>query len=76
MKKLLSLLFVATFAVTAHAIDNHAAADAAKETKKICVDVMKDGKEVRDPKTGKTKQTCKEVKQHQKLEGTKVPEKK
>jgi len=29
MKKLLSLLFVATFAVTAHAIDNHAAADAA-----------------------------------------------
>ena len=47
-----------------------------KETKKICVDVKKDGKEVKDPKTGKTKQSCKEVKQHKKLEGTKVPEKK
>lgn len=76
MKKILSLLLVATFAVTAHAIDNHAAADAAKETKKICVDVMKDGKEVKDPKTGKTKQTCKEVKQHKKLEGHEVPVKK
>ena len=47
-----------------------------KETKKICVDVKKDGKEVKDPKTGKTKQTCKEIKQHKKLDGTKVPEKK
>lgn len=75
MKKLLALLFVA-FAVSAHAVDNHAAADAAKETKKICVDVMKDGKEVKDPKTGKTKQSCKEVKQHKKLEGHDVPVKK
>ncbi len=47
-----------------------------KETKKVCVDVKKDGKDVIDPKTGKTKQSCKEVKQHKKLEGTKVPEKK
>lgn len=75
MKQLLALLLVA-FAATAHAVDNHAAADAAKETKKICVDVKKDGKEVKDPKTGKVKQSCKEVKQHKKLEGTKVPEKK
>ena len=75
MKQLLAILLVA-FAVSAHAIDNHAAADAAKETKKVCVDVKKDGKEVKDPKTGKTKQSCKEVKQHKKLEGTKVPEKK
>jgi hypothetical protein len=51
-------------------------ADEAKETKKVCVDVKKDGKEVKDPKTGKVKQTCKEVKQHKKLDGTKVPEKK
>jgi hypothetical protein len=51
-------------------------ADEPKETKRVCVDVKKDGKEVKDPKTGKTKQTCKEVKQHKKLEGTKVPEKK
>jgi hypothetical protein len=46
-----------------------------KETKKVCVDVKKDGKEVKDPKTGKTKQSCKEVKVHKKLEGAeKVPE--
>jgi hypothetical protein len=51
-------------------------AEAPKETKKVCVDVKKDGKEVKDPKTGKTKQSCKEVKQHKKLDGTKVPEKK
>ena len=48
-----------------------------KETKKICVDVKdKQGKDVIDPKTKKVKQNCKEVKQHKKLEGTKVPEKK
>ncbi len=51
-------------------------ADEPKETKKVCVDVKKDGKDVIDPKTGKTKQSCKEVKQHKKLDGTKVPEKK
>jgi len=51
-------------------------ADEPRETKKVCVDVKKDGKEVKDPKTGKTKQSCKEVKQHKKLDGTKVPEKK
>jgi len=51
-------------------------AEEPKETKKICIDVKKDGKEVKDPKTGKTKQSCKEVKQHKKLDGTKVPEKK
>lgn len=51
-------------------------ADEPKETKKVCVDVKKDGKDVIDPKTGKVKQSCKEVKQHKKLDGTKVPEKK
>ena len=75
MKQLLALVLVA-LAASAHAVDNHAAADAAKETKKICVDVKKDGKEVKDPKTGKTKQSCKEVKQHKKLEGHEVPVKK
>lgn len=45
------------------------------ETKKVCIDVMKDGKPVKDAK-GNTKQSCKDVKQHKKLEGTKVPEKK
>jgi hypothetical protein len=48
----------------------------AKETKKVCVDVKdKEGKPVKDAK-GNVKQTCKEMKVHQKLEGTKVPEKK
>ena len=45
-----------------------------KETKQVCVDVKKDGKEVKDPKTGKTKQICRQVKQHKKLEGTAVPD--
>lgn len=39
------------------------------ETKRVCVDQ-------KDQKTGKTKQVCKEVKVHKKLEGTKVPDKK
>jgi hypothetical protein len=51
-------------------------ADEPRETKKVCVDVKKDGKEVKDPKTGKTKQSCKEVKQHKKLDTTKSSEKK
>ena len=46
------------------------------ETKKVCIDVKdKDGKPVKDAK-GNPKQNCKEVKVHQKLEGTKVPDKK
>jgi hypothetical protein len=41
------------------------------------VDVKdKEGKPVKDTKTGKVKQSCKEVKQHKKLEGTDVPVKK
>ena len=75
-----NIIFVAglMFCVPALAADSHSAdvarAEAAKaqhETKKICVDQMKDGKEVKDPKTGKTKQTCKEVKQHKKLDVSK-----
>ena len=51
-------------------------AHAEGETKKVCVDVKdKDGKPVKDAK-GNAKQNCKEMKQHKKLEGTKVPEKK
>jgi len=41
----------------------------AAETKKVCV-------EQKDAKTGKMKEVCKDVVQHKKLEGTKVPEKK
>jgi hypothetical protein len=47
-----------------------------QETKKVCVDVKdKEGKPVKDPKTGKVKQNCKDVKVHKKLEGTEVPKK-
>ena len=46
------------------------------ETKQVCVDKLgKDGQPVKD-KTGKVQQTCKEIKVHKKLEGTKVPDKK
>jgi len=47
--------------------------DAKKE--KACIDKMKDGKPVLG-KDGKPEQVCKEVKVHEKLEGTKVPDKK
>jgi len=52
------------------------AADQPPATKQVCVDVMKDGKPVVDPKTKKTKQNCKTVKVHKKHEGTEVPQKK
>jgi hypothetical protein len=48
-------------------------AEEAKETKRVCVTVKKDGKDVIDPKTKKPKESCKQVKQHKKLEGTQVP---
>jgi hypothetical protein len=76
MKHILITLTLA-FAATAQAADSHSAdvarAEAAKaqhETKKVCVDVVKDGKPVKDTK-GVVKQTCKEVKQHKKLEVSK-----
>ncbi len=49
-------------------------ADEPKETRKVCVDVMKDGKPVKDAK-GNVKQNCKEVRVHKKLENaTAVPD--
>ena len=70
MKKLLSVLFLSMSLVAcAHA------GDAPKETTKVCVDVVKDGKPVLD-KSGKPQQQCKTMKVHKKLEGTAVPEKK
>jgi len=41
---------------------------AEQTTKKVC-------KETKDPKTGKSKEICKEIKTHKKLEGTAVPKK-
>ena len=46
-------------------------ADEPKETRKVCVDVMKDGKPVKDAK-GNVKQNCKEVKVHKKLDNATV----
>ena len=68
------LLIALTLALGSHAVY----ADEPKETKRVCVDVKdKQGKEVKDPKTGKVKQSCKEVKVHKKLENaTAVPVKK
>jgi hypothetical protein len=46
------------------------------KTRTVCVDVKdKEGKPVKDSKTGKVKQNCKDVKVHKKLEGTEVPKK-
>lgn len=65
-----SLILALVLAVTSV---NLAAAE--PETKRVCIDKTKDGKPILD-KSGKPQQECKEVKQHKKLEGTKVPEKK
>jgi len=70
-----NIIFVAGLCLT---LAQPALAQEAKpETVRVCIDVQgKDGKPVMDPKTGKPKQDCKEMKKHKKYEGTKVPEKK
>jgi hypothetical protein len=51
------------------------AADTAKpETKKVCKDVVQNGKPVKN-KDGSVKQQCRTIKIHKKHEGTKVPAK-
>ena len=71
MKKLFTTVFLVSWLLF------HAAfADEPKETTKVCVDVVKDGKPVIDKKTGKPQQQCKTMKVHKKLEGHAVPEKK
>jgi hypothetical protein len=50
-------------------ISSFGASSFAVETKKVCV-------EQKDPKSKQTKQVCKDVKIHKKLEGTAVPDKK
>lgn len=66
MKKLLLVLAISLCSLPAYTA----------ETKKVCVEVKdKEGKPVKDAKTGKTKETCKEIKVHKKLEGTEVPKK-
>ena len=69
------IIFVAGLALTL-AYPAQAAEEKKPETKKVCVDIKdKEGKTVKN-KDGSAKQNCKEVKQHKKHEGTKVPDKK
>lgn len=67
MKNIILAALISVFAVSSYA---------EAEKKEVCKDVVgKDGQVVKD-KAGKPKQTCKTIKVHKKLEGTKVPEKK
>jgi len=69
------IIFAAGLAL-AVAYPAQAAEEKKAETKRVCVDVKdKEGKPVKN-KDGSAKQNCKEVKQHKKHEGTKVPDKK
>jgi hypothetical protein len=83
MNKLLATIFVTSFAFsgTLSACTNEEAAknevknvETRKvEVRKVCIDkVTRDGKPVLN-KDGTRAQDCKEMKVHQKLEGTKVP---
>jgi hypothetical protein len=64
MKQLLAIIMLA-LASTAYA---------GGEEKKVCTDVVgKDGKPVVN-KDGSTKQSCKTIKVHKKVEGEKVPD--
>lgn len=66
MKKFLMLIAIASASF----------AFAGGEEKTVCIDkIGKDGKVVVG-KDGKPQQDCKKIKVHEKLEGTKIPEKK
>ena len=73
MKKLHAAIYLAAiYLVCCLATVNIARA----ETTQVCVDVRDKAGELVKDKSGKVKQTCKTMKKHEKLEGTKVPEKK
>lgn len=69
--KNLVLALVLTGAATFSYATGAASAPQKAETKKVCVDRVKDGKPVVG-KDGKPVQDCKEIKVHKKLDGTKV----
>jgi opacity protein-like surface antigen len=70
-----NIIFVAGLAL-ALAMPVQAADAEAPKTKRVCVDVKdKQGQPVKN-KDGSIKQNCRDVKQHKKHEGTKVPDKK
>ena len=65
---------VATVAEKAPGATTSTDAKAEPETKRVCKDVVKDGKPVKN-KDGSVKQECRTIKIHKKHEGTKVPTK-
>jgi len=71
MKKFLIALNIVIWSFVGYQATAYAA-DAAPETRKVCLDVKdKAGKEVKN-KDGSVKQNCKTVKAHKKHEGTKI----
>ena len=71
MKKLLTVIFAAGLALPIYATE-----PAQTETKRVCMDQKdKDGAVIKN-KDGSVKQVCREIKVHQKHEGTKIPDKK
>jgi len=67
MKYLVTFIITLSIATNVYALE---------QTKKVCINkVSKDGKRVID-KDGKQIKECREMKNHQKLNGTKVPERK
>lgn len=81
MKHLTAIMVAGMFSLTACAKEEPkkveaapAATAAAPETKRVCKDVVKDGKPVKN-KDGSVKQECRTIKIHKKHEGTKVPPK-
>ena len=70
MKNIIALVAVAIIGMTTYQV-----AYAEAKAKQVCKDVVgKDGQPVKN-KDGTTKQACKTIKVHKKLEGTPVPKK-
>lgn len=71
MKNIVGVVFVAGLCLPVYAADNKT--ESKPETKQVCTDVKdSQGKEVKN-KDGSTKQNCRNVRVHQKHEGTAVP---
>ena len=72
----IKICWATVLAVVAIALVTPGQVYAETKTKEVCKDVVgKDGKTVKN-KDGTTKQACKTIKVHKKLEGTPVPVKK
>jgi hypothetical protein len=69
MKKIITSLMLAFTLSSAYATTTAPTANKVPETKRVCI-------EEKDARTGKVREVCRTIKIHEKLEGTKVPEKK